>query len=286
MGRKINFDVSGVNIRVHTVHEPLEYVALWEAMNKTRSYIVHANNALMIGDLRYADKDDPHGLILGNFYRFLEVDLENPWFDIDKHKKAAEEDVDKVKIPVALKPNLTEIPYVFNPKTHQLYFVSKSSLASASPHLVHKLLSAICQKREISDKFNKVDLTILTDKGKVEEMLNWPEIRNLSIKIERPNPVDQDDERAVYDRLRARRLESETTIYKKASGESSIIPDEEMKARARIAANNGLVEVSGKNLQRVSDKASSSDFPLKLKGIYDSKLQPLLDALKAVILNI
>lgn len=286
MGRQKHFDVSGINIRVHTKHEAQEYVNLWEALLKTRSYVVHANTALMIGDVRYEDKKNPEALISGNFYRFLEVDLDNPWFNIDKHKKATDEDVVQVNIPVELKPNLTEIPYVFNPKNHCLYFISKAAGTAASPRMVNKLLTTLCNSEKIFDQFKKVDLTILTDKGKVDEMLNWPEIRNLTIKIERPNPVDHDDERLIFERLQNRRVESETRIYKKASGETSIIPDQEMKDLAHIAANNGIVEVTGKNPMRSPDKATSSNFPLKIKGIYDSKLQPLLDALKAVILNI
>ena len=283
MSRTRNFDASGVNIRVHTKHAPSEYVALWEHMHAANRYVTYASNALMIGDIRYEEKTNPASRLYGYFYRFLDVDPNNSWFNIVKHKKATDDDVEAVNIPAELKPDLVEIPYVFDVEKHQLYFISSETDVKLSPSLVLKLLERLCASQEVFERFGKVDLTVLTDQKKIDEMLKWPVIRNMTIEIDRPNPTEEEDEAAFYDRLKKRGLSSEIRVYKKADDAPSILPDDEMKWLAKIAADNGVVRVAGKNLQRQTDKASSDQFPLRLKSSYDSNLQTLMDALKTLI---
>src|SRR5437763_14948764 len=106
-------------------------------------------------------------IITWNFYRFLEVNVEDPWFDIAKHKKADASDVEKVSIPPALKPNLTEIPYVFHLKTHRLYFVSHEQDVAVAPGMVKKLLEKLAIYESVKSQFGGIDLTVLTGRGKV-----------------------------------------------------------------------------------------------------------------------
>lgn len=278
-----NFDVSGINIRVHSSHTPQEYSNLWKTLHAKRRFITHASNALMIGDVRSENPEDPTAPLFGYFYRFLEVDLDNPWFNIEKHKKASPTDVQAVNIPVELKPDLVEIPYVFDLRKHKLYFVSHETVADLSPQMVHKLLTRLTSYDDVRERFGRVDLTVMTDKGQVAEMLNWPVIRSLTIRIDRPNPTEEDDEAFFYDKLEARGAASEIRIYKKAPEAKTLVPDEEMKRLADMAADNGVVEISGVNPKRWSDKASSKSFPLRLKGNYDTTLFTLMDAMKNLI---
>lgn len=274
-----HFDISGINIRVHTRHDPEEYAKLWAAIWRLRKSVSHASNALMIGESK-RDRD----IIVGNFYRFLEVNIDDPWFDIDKHKKADEADVERVHIPPALKPNLTEIPYIFHLKTHRLYFVSHEQDVSVAPGMVQKLMERLTMYDSIKDKFGGVDLTVMTDRGKVAEMLKWPVIRRLTITLERPNPTEEEDDETVFERLNRRHLKSETHIYQKATGEKSIAVDDEMRAQAAHAADNGLVKVTGKNIKGEPDKAISKEFPLKIKATYEPS-GPTAQTLKQALVH-
>lgn len=285
MSKARHFEVASINIRVHPVHKPEEYEALWKILYSKKVHITHANNALMIGGF----KADTPGFITGNFYRFLQVDAGAPWFDIEKHKKAADEDVGLVNIPPALKPNLVEIPYVLDLKKHHLYFVAHELEMNLAPYLVEKLLKRLISSPSIVKRFGDVDLTVMTDKGKVLEMLRWPVIRKLTIKLERPNPVEEDDEETVLQRLERRRLKSEIHIYQKAKGELSINVDDEIQKQAAHASDNGLVEVTGKNPTGQPDTAVSKNFPLKLKGSYTPTgltAQTLKDALLSLVKNL
>ncbi|MES2296813.1 MAG: DUF4747 family protein [Pseudomonadota bacterium] len=285
MSKVRHFDVAGINIRVHPIHEPFRYLALWKALWAQKTNVTHASHALMIGEYNV----DTPGFIKGNFYRFLQVDTDAPWFDVDKHMKAADEDVGQVHIPPALKPNLTEIPYVLDLKRHCLYFVSHEQEMNLSPVIVDKLLKRLTGLPVIRKQFGDVDLTVLTDRGRVQEMLKMPVIRKLTITLERPNPAEEEDDETVYERLERRKLKSETHIYQKLKGEATINVDAEMHAQAENAMDNGLVEVVGKNLAGQPVKEASKDFPTKIKGTYTPTgmaSQTLKDALLALVIDI
>ncbi|MEX0143657.1 DUF4747 family protein [Massilia sp. LMS1-1-1.1] len=280
-----DFDVSGLNIRAHRKHEASEYVLLWQQLHKAKTHIAHANTALMIGTLQYENPREPTAGIYGHLYRFLDVDPAHPWFNIKNHKKASNSEVELVNIPDELKPGLVEIPYVFDVKKHCLYFVAHEKDADLSPGMVLRLLTSLCKDSKIVERFGIVDITVVTDKAQLSEMLSWPVIRNLTLVLDRPNPTEEEDEAYFYEKMAKRGVAQEVITYKKAPEAASIVPDEEMKILARIAADNGEVKISGKNKERWSAKASSKDFPLAIKSKYNPVIQTLMDALKNVVEN-
>jgi hypothetical protein len=224
--------------------------------------------------------------ITGFFYRFLEVDTSEPWFDIVKRKKADDEDVQQVNIPPQLKPNLVEIPYVFDLDKHCLYFVSHEAAADLSPQMVLKLLKKLTSIAKVKEKFGTVDLTVLTEHDKVAELLKWPVIRRLTIILERPNATEEEDDETVFDRLSRRRLKSETHVYQKEAGASTINIDDEMRAQAKSSIDHGVTEVAGKNIKGEPGKASSADYPLRMKAMYQPGVQSLRQALIAFVLGL
>lgn len=285
MSRTRQFQVSGLNIRVHSKHAPDEYLEMWKTLHSLRRPVPIGSAAMMIGEVRLVDENDPLRGLFGYFYRFLNIDPNDPWFNIVRQKRATDKEVANVNIPDDLKPNLKEIPYYFDVKRHKLYFVSKGLGASASPSAVNRLVQKLAEGRTIVGRFGKIDSTVITDKAEIDALLSWPVITRLVIKLERPNPVDVDDEERFFNRLQKRGLESETTEYKKAHGVETILADAEMKAAARVAADNGLVEVTGKNPQFLRDQASSENFPKHVVGKYDPSIQTMMAALIATVID-
>ena len=113
---------AGINVRLHTKHDPSEYKRLWEMLYRQKYTKTRGYTALMIGDMRHLNNEDESSPIVGYFYRFVNIDPSDPWFDIESQKKAKPGDVAQVVIPKNLKPSLMEIPYVFDLKKHKLYF--------------------------------------------------------------------------------------------------------------------------------------------------------------------
>jgi len=60
-----------------------------------------------------------------------------------KNSEASEEDVALVNIPEKLKPNLSEIPYVFNFKEHKMYFLSGGTDTGVGHHAISSLFDLI-----------------------------------------------------------------------------------------------------------------------------------------------
>lgn len=271
MGKERSLRVGGLNIRVHTRHAADEYTALWNALHRLRQPTTRGVNALMIGSASSLN-EAPDSPLVGSLYRFTNINPDDPWFDIDEHKEADAEDVAEVKIPQKLKPNLKEYPYLFDVKRHKLFFKSGGHDGGISPSMVHRMLQNISARPRIVRRFGEVDLTVMTEKGALARMLMWPEIRQIQLVLERPNPTDFDDDQSFYERLKRRGLKKEVTTFVKAKEEATITPDQEMLKMFEIAVNNGRYTQKGRNAEGVIETVSSKQYPLEEATSYDPDL--------------
>ena len=284
MARKRMFSVSGINIRVHKRgHAAENYRQMWKLFWKQRRSITHANTALMIGDIRFEDENNPEAPIYGYLYRFLDIGKDETWFDIEQHKKADEKDVNQVSIPAKLKASLKEIPYFFDVKKHKLYFVRSEMETGVSPWMVLKLIQRLGQDQIVIKELGNVDATILTDQSKLEELYSWQVIKTLDVTIERPNPLDFDDEVEVFKRMKARGISEEKFGYKKAPEAETITPDKEMKAIVTIGADNGSVHAKGIEFDGKPAEISSKDIPRIERTQYNHNISTLMDSFKAFV---
>lgn len=268
MGKERTLHVSGLNIRVHTKHAADEYAALWKALHRLRLPTTRGVNAIMIGSVSSLN-EAPDSPLIGSLYRFTNINPDDPWFDIDEHKEADANDIAEVRIPNKLKPNLKEYPYLFDIKKHKLLFKSGGHEGGISPLIVQKMLQNLSERPIIARRFGDVDLTVMTEKGVLERLLMWPEIRQIELVLERPNPTDFDDDQSFYDRLKRRSLKKEVTTFVKANEEKTIRPDPEMLKMFRIAVNNGKYTQKGMNAEGVIESAASTKYPLKEPTSYD-----------------
>ncbi|WP_083969467.1 DUF4747 family protein [Kerstersia gyiorum] len=279
MARSRSFEVSGLNIRVHTKHSCEEYVEFWRMLYVNRATVLHGSSAMMIGEARKENSEDPESPISGYIYKFLNIDPSEPWFDIQRKKPATDEDVSKVSIPDFLKPNLRLVPYVFLPSKHQLFFVSKASSDSMAAGTVNRLITKLSENTTIVERFGVVDISTITDQKEIESFFHWHSIKTLDILIKRPNPLEDEDEEDVLDRLERLNAGSERIVLKKAPEAATLTPDDTVKNLAYIAADNGEVRIDGRNEQGVKDHASSKDFPMHERVTYQPNLQSNLQAL-------
>jgi len=268
MGYERTLRVGGLNIRVHTKHEPQEYAALWRSLHRLRLPTARGVNALMIGTVTHLGEEQDAPLV-GSFYRFTDINPEDPWFDIEEHKEADANDVAEVKIPPKLKPNLKEFPYYFDVKKHRLFFKSGGHDGGVTPQMVRRMIENLSARATILKRYGEVDATVLTERGVIERLLKWPEIRRIELVLERPNPSDFDDDKRFYERLKRRGLKKEVTTFVKAKEEKTITPDEEMRKMFDIAVNNGKYTQKGKNAEGVVETASSTKYPLQEATTYD-----------------
>lgn len=144
---------------------------------------------------------------------------------------------------------------------------------------MYKLLETLVGFNSIKDRFGKVDLTIATEREAVEKLLDWPVLKRLTIRLERPNPTDYQDELAVFNHLNAIGAKIEKRSYVAADDRTTIRPDTEMRQLAVVAADNGEVEVTGSDHQGKRRTANSQDYRWSLKRFYDHSRETLVEAL-------
>jgi hypothetical protein len=144
--------------------------------------------------------------------------------------------------------------------------------------MIQRMIENLAAQPQILRRFNEVDSTVLMDRGVIERLLKWPEIRKIEVVLERPNPSDFDDDQSFYERLRRRGLKKEITTYIKAPEEQTIVPDVEMKKVFAIAANNGKYVQRGINPEGVLKTVSSTAYPMQETIAYDPDVRSERDA--------
>jgi hypothetical protein len=284
MARQRSFRVSAINIRAHRRHHADEYVELWKMWVRKKLIVRRGVFGLMIGDWRWLDKDRAPGVITGTLYHFVNIDQDQPWFDIEQKVPVDGSEVEeKVKIPAAFKPELRSVYYLFDTKKHRLYFPVAGQNGHISGGQVLKLLEILSSFNDIKERFGDVQFTQLTEQGAIDKFWHWQRLSRIEIMLERPNPDEYEDEQEVADRFGRMGVGREHRIYTKAEGVGTIEPDDNLRQVAGIAADNGYVVVKGLNPEGKADEASSKKFPRSEPGHYDPNTQTFFDAFVELI---
>ena len=232
-----------INIAMHKPHSPQGYVELFKKAFHMR-YIHERGRAdgYMLGAIYGArealEKDELHG----ELYRFTNIDRDAPWFNSDTGKPAEDSETESIAIPGHLHPNLDRIPFVFKPKSHQLWYVSKDRKASMGPTIaevfLQELFSATCMKHALPT----VEVTVVPDIAAVSEVLRIHHISRLTMVFKRPNDDAEEIERRIMEKMQRRNVTRLEEVMTSADG---ITPDQDMYAEAAAAAKNGYVQSEG-----------------------------------------
>lgn len=260
MAREQKISACGINVRVHP-HESGAYERLFRKAFKLRRAIqVHGDTHFILASMGADDRKQPKYL-LGELARFTKIDTDLPWFNMETLKPAADEDVEKIRIPPSLRPNFRSFYFAFDLSKHHFYFQSFGEGHGLSPFLVQKFLERLLSSDEMAAEFGIADLTILPSRESLERIFALPELRELEIYIERPNPDDWATlESDVKQRMDSQRLSSMTTRYK-SQRDKSITPDGSTKLLAEVAANNGYVAAKGRDDEGRPLEESTSEHP-------------------------
>lgn len=232
----------------------------------------------MIGSLYSDDNDDPKALLSGSFYRFVELDPDEPWFNSETGKEASDEEVKEIKIPAHLLPHLRTIPFVFDPTAHQLWFVKRDRKTTLGPLtariVMEKLISPLVLKRQ----FPEIAVTSIPDFESLKALLALPELTKIVMDLRRPNGDDADDKKWMkrLEKQKAKRMKVELD----AASHESIEPDEETRELAEVAARNGSVSVVGRDAQGRKVEDSTTAKPLITSVPVDEAVETVMDVLR------
>lgn len=134
---------------------------------------------------------------------------------------------------------------------------------------------------EIVEDFGEIDITVIPEKERIEEILRIKMLRKLTVEIERPNPDDLDGlEHEILEEMANENIGRKKVEIIAQKG-SSISPSEATKNLSRVAANNGHVEGEGYDSNGKRVRESTVDHPLIRKTKFDSKTTTIGAALIA-----
>lgn len=270
------FHIACLNIVLHP-HSSEKYIKLLSTIFKNKlDAKVRGDDALMIGSFHSAEQESTQAYT-GNIYKYLKLDEAEDWFNTLNMDAATKEDVSGIVIPAHLKPHFKKFPYVFFPKKHRLYFITKKTDYNLSPLLVKRFFDAIATRPELAD-FGELTVTVQPEKGVTEEFFKIGQISLIELEIHKPNPDDHDElEEEIMERLKELNAAKEKRQYI-AAGREGLKPDERLKALAALAAENGEVYVKGKTDGQTVE-LSTKDRPLKAPASYNPDMQTESDAL-------
>lgn len=259
-------------------HTPEKYVELFKLLAKGKyDARVRGDDALLIGSCRNLVKGDPLAGVRGDIYKFLKLDATAAWFNTEEMDEATEEDIADLNIPEHMKPHFKKFQYVFFPKGHRLYFIFKKAGQSLSAELVRRFLVSVFTRAEFAD-FGQLSVTVQPDPNGLQELFSLKRISKLKMEIDRPNPDDHADlEDEILRRLNKMNARTERLEYLEATNTGLVI-DDEIKALAGVASDNGFVLVEGKNEDNIKQFMSTKDMPLHVTAKYNPNLTSEFDA--------
>lgn len=277
-GRRIS--IAALNIAMHAPHPMERYVELLQKAFRRRMIVpLGSLHAVMLGTL-YRPKE--HGrtlLISGEIYRFVKLDPDQPWFNVERKEPATEEDVGSINIPGHLLPHLQRIPFAFNARRHQLWYVSKDQKDSLAPATATKFLQVLLQTTALHHDFPEVSVTAVPEETSVDEILSLPGLEYLRIELVRPNPdaAESAEERWL------RRLEEQNTTKAKLelihSRNQVLEPNAETREMASVAANNGMVYGRGRTADGLPIEDSTKAKPMIKHEFVDTDIETAADVL-------
>lgn len=277
--RKLEFGI--INITMHP-HSPLHYVELLTAAWKTKclASLGRRQLAVITNVTKYnpADKDDD-AAIQGEFVKFTDIDLDGDWFNVNDMKLAEDTDLASINILEHLKPNTERFYFVFYPKKHLLFYEAYSKGHKLTPASAQKALELILNNKILSDKYGKIEVIHIPQTDALETALKTKVIRQLTLKINRPNADHFDVEEVNFLRKMQGRNVAQVEETLTAIKGTSIDVDHELKLKAQIAAKNGLVKLEGKDSAHRAVSFSTLSHPRIETAYYDSKSDTALSFL-------
>jgi len=273
--------ISALNIAMHQPHSPQRYVSLFHDAKKLGQLVrLGSLHGTMLGSLSGVKEYTKGAVLTGEIYRFVKLDANEPWFNIETLEEATENEVDGIKIPSHLLPHLQRIEFVFRPDVHELWFVSQDRDDRLGPQAAAKFFQSLFDRLVDSGKYPRVEVTAVPDHETLDQMLSLRKVEKLTIELKRPNADDAAKEEARWLKQLEKQKARKMTVELVAEKGDSVVPDEETRSLATVASKNGNVSVVGRNELGTRVEESTKAKPLMKPALVDSELETSLDVLR------
>lgn len=236
-------------------------------------------HALMLGALSGAKNAVEANELRGEVFRFVKVDADEPWFNTQTNEQASDDEVAGLNIPENLRAHMQRIAFVFYPKQHELWFISRDGKTRLGPSRAARFFQILLDDAVSSKSLSPVEVTVLPEKTALQEMFSLAQLSRIVMQFKRPNPDDAADIAGrIMQRMEAQKVK---TINEEliANRGQSIRPDKQTRAEANVAARNGHVEVHGKDGEGIPVHESTIDKPMRMAMRVDTDIETTANAL-------
>jgi hypothetical protein len=276
--------IAALNITMHQPHSAARYAKLFQQAYRMRHVVrLGKLHAALLGSLYEGEEKGRDGVVrelAGDIFRFVNLDLSQPWFNTATGEAATEKDVQEITIPKHLLPHLQHIAFIFRPHLHQLVFVAEDRSDRMGPRTAATFFERLFEHVVRELNLPPVEVTAIVDKEALDSMLGLAQLEKLTIELKRPNPDDLGGEADKWmkklEKQRARSIVTQLT----ASAGKSLAPDDETKSAARVAADNGKVSVIGRDAAGDRVEESTSERPLVLTEKVDENVETVFQVLQ------
>jgi hypothetical protein len=278
--------IAGLNIAMHAPHSADRYVALIRRAARRRMAVKFgAVHVIRLGSLSNPELESGRRVMVGEIFRFVKLDRDEPWFNEETYDAATQEEIEEVSLPSHLLPHLQRIKFIFLPDTHALWFIRRDRKDGIGASVAERFFEVIL--RDAAERLNlpTVEVTLLADHDNLDRLLSLPRLDRITIELKRPNPDDaDDDEQRWMERLQHQHAQKivQTIVAVK---HESIQPDSETRILARVAADNGSVHVVGKDGSGARIDESTKDSPMNVNVQVNDNLETAAHVLRRVALE-
>lgn len=266
---------------MHTPHSPRGYVDLLQ--KAYRQQYIHKrgrSDGYMLGALYDADVAVEKDELRGEIYRFTNIDPNSPWFNTQTGKPADEDETGRIAIPGHLHPNLDRMHFVFRPKSHRFWYVSKDRKASMGPGVAESFLQSLFESVCIAHNLPPVNVTVVPDKSAVDDVFSVGRLTRLIMVFKRPNDDGSEIERSIKEKMERRRVNRLVEIMT-SQAPHGIMPDADLVEEAKVASSNGHVESEGYNEAGETVQQSTQSKP----ALYSRSLNEEVETISQLLIR-
>lgn len=272
--------ISALNIAMHQPHSPKQYISLFKDAKKLRELVrLDSLHWAMLGLLYGPKAGAKNAELTGEIYRFVKLDPHEPWFNTETREAATDDEVGGIKIPAHLLPHLQRVEFVFKPDVHELWFISQDRKDRLGPQTAVKFFQRLFESLVQSGKYPPIEVTAIPDRDTLDEMFSLSKLEKIVIELKRPNADDAAGEEAKWLKKLAKQNARKITTELVAVAGESILPDQETRALAAVAARNGNVSVIGRDANGKKVDESTKSRPLMIPQQVDSDIETSMDVL-------
>jgi hypothetical protein len=212
--------------------------------------------------------------IHGTVYRYLNIDPDAAWVDIDRSVPLEPGDSSIPDIDHRLKPNRKDISYVFFPVRHRIVF----DTGNISPSAMRKFMASVFSDDHVREEFGQVDVEVVSSREAIDRILSIPRITSLDIRFTVPNDdIGYRNAEEILRRFEEMNIRSHTQRLT-SNSEEGLAPDDELKAEMDIARENGRVTATGMDGEERVER-STEEHPLRQKEHYNPDVETETDAM-------